>query len=252
MMTTRLVRFEADNGNTLVGRLVYPQGTYKVPMVVLCHGWRSNMNSGRNKLLAQQLAEEGIGSLAIDFRGHGKSGGNIRFSTVTSEANDIVSALVFLQGRRRYNGRFAIVGASIGTSAVLYFLGSYGYEWHRPDWSNLCCAVLISPRSDFHGVPEDMYCFNQNGVRVENRKMLPDGRSIDFYALATHNDDPVLVIHGEKDEFIPLAQSQKLVASKPGTYELRVIQGGNHTLHDDRFRKQVVEQSLKFLIKHLK
>lgn len=80
-----------SHGTRLVGRLVLPRGTGKVPIVVLVHG--SEPDSALTYYsLQRMLPAEGIGAFVYDKRGTGKSGG-----TYTQDfnllADDAVAAL---------------------------------------------------------------------------------------------------------------------------------------------------------------
>jgi len=80
-----------SNGTKLVGRLVMPKGSAKVPVVVLVHG--SEHDSARDFYALQRMFPAlGIGAFVYDKRGTGASGG-----TYTQDfdvlANDAVAAM---------------------------------------------------------------------------------------------------------------------------------------------------------------
>ncbi|MEJ0021659.1 MAG: alpha/beta fold hydrolase [Candidatus Doudnabacteria bacterium] len=225
----------------LTGTMTMPRGTNEVNIVLLLHGWKSNRQGARNSMLATKLAQEGIGSLSFDFRGHGDSEGDIRQISVSTEAEDVAAACAYLVTNPRVNPRgIGIVGASIGASAALLAMAYHPAAFR--------CGVLISPRLDFSEVRQDMYSFDGPNGRVENRIMLPVGKGIDFYAEAGHIKCPVMIIHGENDESIPLEQSKKLIGLYP-KMELMVISGGNHRL--DAHVPKVVSYTTDFLVDHL-
>src|SRR5258708_25807316 len=67
------VTFET-NGAKLVGRLVLPKGSGKVPVVVLVHG--SEHDSALDSYALQRVfPAQGIGAFVYDKRGNGLSGG---------------------------------------------------------------------------------------------------------------------------------------------------------------------------------
>lgn len=80
-----------SNGTRLVGRLVMPRGSGKVPVVVLIHG--SEHDSARDFYALQRMfPAQGIGAFVYDKRGTGASGG-----TYTQDfdvlANDAIAAM---------------------------------------------------------------------------------------------------------------------------------------------------------------
>ncbi len=83
----REVRFRAEDGTALVGRLVLPQSGSPVPVVVLVHG------SERTAAVGQWhepylLAAHGIGAFVYDKRGTGASAGafTMAFATLAADA----------------------------------------------------------------------------------------------------------------------------------------------------------------------
>lgn len=103
---------------------------------------------GRSKedyaYLAQQLNNAGLAVIAIDFRGHGKSAGDMtKFSDADYQkfVLDVKAAKQFLA--QQGVGSVGIVGASIGANAAL------NYAANDPDVKAL---VLLSPGMNYHGV----------------------------------------------------------------------------------------------------
>ncbi|HET6555030.1 MAG TPA: alpha/beta hydrolase [Dyella sp.] len=100
------VTFTGEGGTRLVGRLLMPPGTIKVPVVVLVHG--SEHDSARIwDPMQRQLPAEGVGAFVYDKRGTGDSAG-----TYTQDysvlANDAIAALG--EARRLAGARAGRVG----------------------------------------------------------------------------------------------------------------------------------------------
>lgn len=241
-MVNRLV-WIAGNGFRLRGRFCYPDSRRRFPAVLLLHGWKSAKEGSRHERLSKELVALGFATLAIDFRGHGKSEGDISNVSVKTQAEDIRQAVDFLCTRKKVDPKrgVAMVGASIGASSALYAL-SLG---QHPVSPIMKCAVLIAPRSDFAGLPKNMYCFGEGGARVENFRMLKDGQDIDFYREARCVKQPVLVLHGENDEFISMKQSKKLIRANQ-LFRLQVIAGAPHVMRDKHL-DDVIRQTVKFI-----
>lgn len=106
------VSFEGA-GVQLAGRLVMPQGTARVPIVVLVHG--SEHSSALDSYsLQRQLPAEGIGVFVYDKRGTGKSGG-VYTQNYLELADDTIAAkneARLLAGTRA--GRIGYQGGSQG------------------------------------------------------------------------------------------------------------------------------------------
>lgn len=83
--------FTGEGGTRLVGRLLLPPGSGKVPIVVLVHG--SEHNSARTwDAMQRQLPAEGVGAFVYDKRGTGDSAGEYT-QDYSVLANDAVAAM---------------------------------------------------------------------------------------------------------------------------------------------------------------
>ena len=104
-----------DNG--VVGTLNRPAGAVNAPAVLMLHGFGSQKDEVGNMYarLADALAERGIGSLRIDFRGFGKSDGDTGMTTVGAQAEDAVAAYEYLAGLPWVDPeRIGVIGFSLG------------------------------------------------------------------------------------------------------------------------------------------
>ena len=115
--TGHRIRFDVTNttfishGVKLVGRLVMPAGTGKVPVVVLVHG--SEQDSALTGYsLQRMLPAMGIGAFVFDKRGTGVSGGQYT-QDFTLLADDDVAAV--MEARRLAGGRLARIGFQAGS-----------------------------------------------------------------------------------------------------------------------------------------
>lgn len=90
-LEVRDTTFTGDGGTRLVGRLILPPGTAKVPIVVLVHG--SEHDSARTwDAMQRQLPAEGVGAFVYDKRGTGDSAGEYT-QDYSVLANDVVAAV---------------------------------------------------------------------------------------------------------------------------------------------------------------
>ena len=100
---------------TLHGIIYLPNGEGRFPGVVMCHGMASDHRSMRP--CAQQLARQGIATLALDLRGHGKSNGTLDGGI----GQDVTAAYNVLKNHSRVDSEcIGLVGHSMGALACLY------------------------------------------------------------------------------------------------------------------------------------
>lgn len=113
-----------------------------VPLVVLCHGFTGNRDGdGHFGPLAEDLAEEGIASVRLDFAGCGDSTEPYTAYTLDNMAADVNAVIGYMKQEYNTRGATALVGHSMGGRlASLYpqISAQQGYE-------QVSALVLWSP-----------------------------------------------------------------------------------------------------------
>lgn len=88
------------DGLTLRGMLHVPDNvSFKVPMVILLHGFcddRNEINFVHNEL-SQRLCDAGIASVRFDMNGSGESDGRFENMTISSEILDAKAMLNYVE-----------------------------------------------------------------------------------------------------------------------------------------------------------
>ena len=117
-----VVTFE-NFGQVIKGTLTMPEGTDTCPAVLIFHGFSGqrnemdivDMNMGMFTYTAKILAEQGIASLRIDFRGSGESEGEWADTTFSGQIADGIAALDFISSVRGIdNEKLGVLGLSQG------------------------------------------------------------------------------------------------------------------------------------------
>lgn len=143
-----IVHFKTADGWRLAAS--YREPAKGKPVALLIHGVASAKSEWTE--FSEKLWKLGIGTLALDLRGHGESLSGPRgrrdfsdFDATGEWANteaDIAAALAFLKKRKFPDLRIAVIGASIGAN-----LASRAAEREPLAW-----MILLSPGADYRGV----------------------------------------------------------------------------------------------------
>ncbi|MGS2742131.1 alpha/beta hydrolase [Halomonas sp. LS-001] len=198
--------------------------------VVITHGWGAN----RATLLplAPLLMAAGWSVLLIDVRNHGNSDSDT-FSSMPRFAEDIEAALHWLK-RHQAPLPTALIGHSVGAAATLLSAS------RRDD-----IVAVVSLSSFAH--PDGMM---RRWLAAKGLPFFPLGWYVIRYVenvIGHRFDDiaplttlplircPVLLVHGEDDEVIPLSDAQHLAEKGGANAVLRVVPGG-HDLTDSLAR----------------
>jgi pimeloyl-ACP methyl ester carboxylesterase len=221
------VRLVTEDGVTLVADF-YPAAQPADLAVVVCHGFTLSARSAAVRRIATQIVGGGIPVLALDFRGHGRSGGLGTAGDL--EVHDVAAAVAWL--REQGFARVAALGWSMGGSAVLRYAGLGG---------DVDAVVSVSsPGAWFERGTRSMrvvhwVCETRSGrlaVRVLRRTRLsaqgwpvvPESPSEVVGRIAP---TPLLIVHGDADHYFPMRHVDLLAAAAP-TASLWIEPGMGH------------------------
>jgi pimeloyl-ACP methyl ester carboxylesterase len=197
--------------------------------VVLAHGFSGSSSSPGLRRVADVLAGAGAGVVALDFRGHGRSGG---VSTVGDlEVLDLDAAVAW--ARLLGYARVVTVGFSMGGSVVVR---------HAAMLRGVDAVVSVSG-------PARWYYRGTPAMRMLHRVVeRPSGRLAARVGLRTRiaadgwdplpaepramagsiAPVPLLVVHGTHDRYFPLDHAEQLAAAAGPTAQLWVEPGFGH------------------------
>lgn len=202
-------------------------------IAVLCHGFLSGKNSSTNKTLTRLLIERGIATFRFDFFGHGESDGPFSQITNTLAIEQALAALDLV--RHEGYGRIGLMGSSFGGLVATLAAAQ------RTD---LACLALKCPVVDFAEElrlefgDTEMATWKSTDT-VPNILGGPDRVALRYafyedcarriaYAPARSITAPTVIVQGDKDEHVPLHQSQRLYEALRVKKRMEVLPGADH------------------------
>lgn len=213
-------------GGKLALVLHLPERPGAVSCVVACHGLTASKDSDKYLLLGRELPRAGLALARFDFRGAGESTGREDETTIATRIEDLSAVLAALGSHPRLDGRFGLLGSSLGGFVALFVARERGLPvvtWNAP--------------SDLSGLAERPDAPPPGGpLRAE-------------LAAGTHRRAPAgvarhLVIQGDRDEVVDPEHGRALYEAGAPPRELAVIRGGDHRLTDMTHRLDAVARSL--------
>lgn len=198
--------------------------------VILVHGLNSN-RAGDNALeLSRRLFDRGFNVLLFDIRGHGESDGD-RLSAGYFEKWDVLGAYDFLVQRGASPGEIGLLGWSLGgATALLAAAEEPAIKAVVSDSSFADVHDLIAQETARATVfPQWVVPVFVPGMKVISRVLygIDVGAVVPEKAAGTLGY-PILVIHGEADERVPVEQSVRIHASAPVGSELWLSPDSEH------------------------
>ena len=192
--------------------------------VVVAHGFTSTKDHPSVVALGDELSAQGFAVVAFDGRGHGASEG---LCTLGAEEDLDVAAAV--GHARTMCPRVVAVGSSMGAIAVLR------YGTRDPDLAGVV-SVSAPARWRIHSARSVVAVvmtrtrFGRDVVRRRNAVRLAPrwARTAAPQDLAASLACPVVIVHGTRDRFIPVAEAERLYARAGTNRRLDIVPGMGH------------------------
>ena len=254
MATVITTTFElrGADGGPLRGDARAAEGGRGRPAVVICHGFKGFKDWGFFPHLADRLAKAGFTAVSFNFSGSGVGPDGQSFSeperfghaTFSNDLTDIQTVCDALLG-----------GTLVEGLAVPTKLGLFGHSRgggmaviHTGGASRVEALVTWAAIGRTHRWPEATIAeWRRDGkidiVNARTGDVLPlytdllddidahGSERLDLIAAAGSVGVPWLILHGEADETVPIAEAEALRDAAGGPdVVLRVVSGGTHTM----------------------
>ena len=248
------IYFENSAGIKLCGILSNPTENKEKPIIIMCHGFSTSKDGRTFVRLEENLNEQGISTFRFDFFGHGESEGKFAEITTSEAIDDILQAIKFV--RQFGHRKIGLVGSSFGGMASIIAAS-------RSD--DLYILALKSPLSDYKSMAHarrseqelkdwkkkgfiELNSANEDRQRL-NYSFYEDAENVKTYEAARKIKIPALIVHGDEDETVPIAQSQK-TARLIKDCRLEIIQGCDHVYSNPDHFERLLDLISEFIIRN--
>lgn len=241
------------DGIRLHGLIDLPAEPGPRPAVVICHGFKGFMEWGFFPVLADLLAQRGYVAVRFNLSGSGMAPGEdwadadaFRANTHSRELADLLAVLAAvgsggeaLAPGRVDPARVGLFGHSRGGGAALLAAA-------HPAWRDRIRALVTwaavatfdrytaEQKADWRAAGELPVMNARTGQELAlGIGLLEDleahRHELDLVKAATERRAPWLIVHGEADESVPMADGDRLFEGGRGTREVIFIPAANHT-----------------------
>lgn len=220
-------------------------------LVIGLHGYTSE-GLGAFAAHAHFFHEKGFDVLILDLRAHGQSEGDyIGFGVL--DRYDCLDWIDYVEKRFGGNKRILLHGTSMGASTALMTLGFDELPGSVTGVISDC--AFTSPYDVFaHILKRDYYLppfpvMNINNVMCRKKA----GYGFDDYSTLIalkKTDRPVLFIHGEEDNFVPVRMSRENAEACASPNELVIVPGAGHGASCYENMPLYEEAELRFIETH--
>jgi len=182
----------------------------------------------------------GCGCLRLDYSGTGSSGGAFADASLARWLDEVLAALDTLSA-----GRLILVGSSMGGWLALHA------ALRRPDRIVALVGIAAAPDfSDWGFTPDEKIRLLRDGQLIRPnpyrepgkpdpgttyRAFWQSGEALRLLGAPIAIDCPVRLLHGEKDDTVPVGVPLKLLAQlRSADVQLTLIKDGGHRLSEPR------------------
>ena len=196
------------------------------PCIVIMHGLKSDKHNKSN--WANYLCEAGYNVLRFDFTGHGNSEGELNNITLTGLVDDAKSAINFICSEMK-SDTVGLTGHSLGGAVSII----------ASEDSRVKASCPISAPIDFSSRSIGIDSFDS------------DSKKYDMISIIKNLEIPMLFIHGNVDEIVPLNNSEVAVKNAKNA-KLKVLDGVGHLFDKLEDYQKMIKINKQWFIENLK
>ncbi|MBD1143712.1 alpha/beta hydrolase [Pelagibacterales bacterium SAG-MED33] len=238
---------------TKTKKIRYISNIYKNSFcIVFLHGFMSDLEGEKPKALLNFAKKNKLSFLALEYSGHGKSSEKFIEGNI-SKWSEQTSKLI----RKKTKGsNLILVGSSMGAwislkqfeifkNRIIGFLGIGA----APEFLEHIMWKKFSKKMKKEIIKKGIYNLKHGDYEYPiTYQLIKDGRKNKVLNKKINLKIKVTMVHGEKDEAVPVSYSRKVLRLFPNAHKkINVIKNGNHSLSNKRGLKIILKE-LKLLI----
>ena len=224
----------------------------KNPYIIFLHGFMSDLEGDKPKALINYCNKKKIGFLGLEYSGHGKSSGKFTKGNISKWSNEVKKTIKKIVNKNN----FILVGSSMGSWLSLnqfkYFQkqikGFLGIG-SAPEFLERLMWKKFSKKIKKELVKKGIYNLKHGDYEYPiTYQLIKDGRKNKVLNKKINSNIKVTMVHGEKDEAVPVSYSRKVLRLFPkAKKKLNIIKKGDHSLSNKKWLNIILKE-LQLLI----
>jgi uncharacterized protein len=220
--------------------------------LVFLHGFMSDLEGEKPKNFLNFSKKHDLGFLALEYSGHGKSSGkfvNGNISKWSEQTHLLIKKIV-------KKNNFILIGSSMGAwisinqfkifkNQIKGFLGIGS----APEFLENLMWKKFTEKMKKETINKGIYHLKHGNYEYPiTYQLIKDGRRNKVLNKPINIKTKVTMVHGEKDEVVPVSYSKKVLKIFPkAKKKMIVIKNGDHSLSTKKWLKIIIKE-LKELI----
>ena len=215
--------------------------------IIFLHGFMSDIEGEKPKVFLRFAKKNKLGFLAVEYSGHGKSSGEFtkgNISKWTYETRTLIKKIV-------KKDNFILIGSSMGSWISLnqfkYFQkqikGFLGIG-SAPEFLEKIMWRKFTKKMKAETIKKGIYNLKHGGYEYPiTYQLIKDGRKNKILHKKINLKIPVTMIHGSKDDTVPVIYSKKVLKIFTNAKKkLLIIKNGDHSLFNKKLQKKILKE----------
>jgi len=220
--------------------------------LVFLHGFMSDLEGEKPKNFLNFSKKHDLGFLALEYSGHGKSSGKFVNGNITKWSEQ--THLLIKKIVKKNN--FILIGSSMGAwisinqfkifkNQIKGFLGIGS----APEFLENLMWKKFTEKMKKETINKGIYHLKHGNYEYPiTYQLIKDGRRNKVLNKPINIKTKVTMVHGEKDEVVPISYSKKVLKIFPkAKKKMIIIKNGDHSLSTKKWLK-IITKELKELI----
>ena len=222
------------------------------PYIVFLHGFMSDLEGKKPKTFFNFFKKNKFGFLALEYFGHGKSSGKFTNGNISKWTNETYLSIKKIVKKNK----FILIGSSMGAwislnqfkffkKQIVGFLGIGS----APEFLENLMWKKFTKKMKLETIQNGIYNLKHGDyIYPITLQLIKDGRKNKVLNKKIMSKIQVTMIHGQKDEVVPVSYSRKVLKIfKKAKKKLIIVNNGDHSLSSTKWLK-LIQKQLKLII----
>ena len=213
--------------------------------IIFLHGFMSDLEGDKPKTFLKYCKKQKLGFLGLEYSGHGKSSGKFTNGNISKWSKEIQTTIKKIVKKNN----FILVGSSMGSWLSLnqfkYFKkqikGFLGIG-SAPEFLERLMWKKFTKKMKKETIKKKIYNLKHGDYEYPiSYQLIKDGRINKVLIKKLISKIQVTLIHGRKDEVVPVVYSRKVLGLfSKAKKKLIILNNGDHSLSSKKNLKKII------------
>ena len=222
------------------------------PYIVFLHGFMSDLEGKKPKAFFNFAKRNKFGFLALEYSGHGKSSGKFTNGNISKWTKEVYLSIKKIVKKNK----FILIGSSMGAwislnqfkffkKQIVGFLGIGS----APEFLENLMWKKFTKKMKLETIQNGIYNLKHGDyIYPITLQLIKDGRENKVLNKKINSKICVTMIHGQKDEVVPVSYSRKVLKIfQKDKKKIIIIKNGDHSLSSPSDLK-LIKEEVKLII----